>query len=241
MFNKYILNASPITAHFEAGLLKGVTVLEGNAKEIEQDGTIKDVPFRAIPYSTWNNRGPQPMEVWIAASPTVAVITPKPTIASKAQTFSNRGPIQNDAPETAPTDSWAGGVNDQWDPKRSSDTSKPYHYWWLKRGTKESISYRFDQPYEVSNVQVYWLDFDHYDGNFRTPASWVLYYKSEDGQWKEVEQHSPFTVRKDCYNSVDFKLVKTQELKIVAQLQPGQSGGVLEWKVNDTSFDHSAE
>ena len=241
VFNKYILNASPITAHFEAGLLKGVTVLEGKAKEIEQDGTIKDVPFRAIPYSTWNNRGPQPMEVWIAASPTVAVITPKPTIASKAQTFSNRGPIQNDAPETAPTDSWAGGVNDQWDPKRSSDTSKPYHYWWLKRGTKESISYRFDQPYEVSNVQVYWLDFDHYDGNFRTPASWVLYYKSEDGQWKEVEQHSPFTVRKDCYNSVDFKPVKTQELKIVAQLQPGQSGGVLEWKVNDTSFDHSAE
>ena len=241
VFNKYILNASPITAHFEAGLLKGVTVLEGNAKEIEQDGTIKDVPFRAIPYSTWNNRGPQPMEVWIAASPTVAVITPKPTIASKAQTFSNRGPIQNDAPETAPTDSWAGGVNDQWDPKRSSDTSKPYHYWWLKRGTKESISYRFDQPYEVSNVQVYWLDFDHYDGNFRTPASWVLYYKSEDGQWKEVEHHSPFTVRKDCYNSVDFKPVKTQELKIVAQLQPGQSGGVLEWKVNDTSFDHSAE
>ena len=241
VFNKYILNASPITAHFEAGLLKGVTVLEGNAKEIEQDGTIKDVPFRAIPYSTWNNRGPQPMEVWIAASPTVAVITPKPTIASKAQTFSNRGPIQNDAPETAPTDSWAGGVNDQWDPKRSSDTSKPYHYWWLKRGTKESISYRFDQPYEVSNVQVYWLDFDHYDGNFRTPASWVLYYKSEDGLWKEVEHHSPFTVRKDCYNSVDFKPVKTQELKIVAQLQPGQSGGVLEWKVNDTSFDHSAE
>ena len=241
VFNKYILNASPITAHFEAGLLKGVTVLEGNAKEIEQDGTIKDVPFRAIPYSTWNNRGPQPMEVWIAASPTVAVITPKPTIASKAQTFSNRGPIQNDAPETAPTDSWAGGVNDQWDPKRSSDTSKPYHYWWLKRGTKESISYRFDQPYEVSNVQVYWLDFDHYDGNFRTPASWVLYYKSEDGQWKEVEQHSPFTVRKDCYNSVDFKPVKTQELKIVAQLQPGQSGGVLEWKVNDAAFDHSAE
>jgi hypothetical protein len=123
-------------------------------------------------------------------------------------------------------------VNDQWEPRRSSDTSKPYHYWWLKRGTKESISYRFDQPYEVSNVQVYWLDFDHYDGNFRVPASWVLYYKSEDGLWKEVEQHSPFTVRKDCYNSVDFKPVKTQELKIVAQLQPGQSGGVLEWKVN---------
>ena len=231
VFNKYILNSTAITATYDATLLNGVAVLEGAAKELQQDGTIKDVKFRAIPYSTWNNRGNEQMEIWIAASPAYAVATPQPTIASLAQTFSNRGPIQNDAPETAPTDSWAGGVNDQWEPKRSSDTSKPYHYWWLKRGSKESISYKFDQPYTVSNVQVYWLDFDHYDGDFRTPASWQLYYKADDGSWKEVEQHSPYGVSKDCYNSVDFKPVKTQELKIVAQLQKGQSGGVLEWKV----------
>ena len=232
VFNKYILDATPINAHFEKDLLGGVVVLEGDAKELLQDGNVKDVKFRAIPYSTWNNRRPQQMEVWIANTPVKAVATPRPTIASRAQTFSNRGPIQNDAPETAPTDSWAGGVNDQWEPKRSSDTSKPYHYWWLKRGTKESISYKFDQPYEVSNVQVYWLDFDHYDGNFRTPESWVLYYKTADGDWREVEQHSAFTVLKDCYNSVDFRPVTTQELKIVAQLRKGESGGVLEWKIN---------
>ena len=231
VFNKYILNSAPITASYEATLLNGVTVLEGEAKELQQDGIIKDVKFRAIPYSTWNNRGNEQMEIWIASSPAYTVPAPQSTIASRAQTFSNRGPIQNDAPETAPTDSWAGGVNDQWEPKRSSDTSKPYHYWWLKRGSKESISYKFDQPYLVSNVQVYWLDFDHYDGDFRTPESWILYYKDTDGSWKEVEQHSPYGVSKDCYNSVDFKPVKTQELKIVAQLQKGQSGGVLEWKV----------
>ena len=231
VFNKYILNSTPIAVHFEKGLLNGVMVLEGQAKEVEQNGEVKDVKFRAIPYCTWNNRGPQQMEIWVAATPTAAVATPLETIASKAQTFSNRGPIQNDAPETAPTDGWAGGVNDQWEPKRSSDTSKPYHYWWLKRGSKESISYKFDKPYKVSNVQVYWLDFDHYDGDFRTPESWTLYYKDSEGQWQEVADHTPFTVRKDCYNSVDFKPVTTQEMKIVAQLQKGQSGGVLEWKV----------
>ena len=231
VFNKYILNSASIVANYDATLLNGVTVLEGDAKELQQDGTIRDVKFRAVPYSTWNNRGNEQMEIWIASSPAYAVATPQSTIASRAQTFSNRGPIQNDAPETAPTDSWAGGVNDQWEPKRSSDTSKPYHYWWLKRGSKESISYKFDQPYLISNVQVYWLDFDHYDGDFRTPESWILYYKDADGSWKEVEQHSPYGVSKDCYNSVDFKPVKTQELKIVAQLQKGQSGGVLEWKV----------
>ena len=202
------------------------------AKELQPDGEVKDVKFRAIPYSTWNNRGSDQMEVWIANTPVKAVATPAETIASKARTFSNRGPIQNDAPETAPTDGWAGGTNDQWEPKRSSDTSKPYHYWWLKRGTTEAISYQFDKEYEVNNVQVYWLDFDHYDGSFRVPESWTLYYQDANGNWVEVEDHSPLTVKKDCYNSVDFKPVRTKGLKILAKLQQGQSGGVLEWKVN---------
>ena len=232
VFNKYILDSAPVSAHFEQNLLNGVMVLEGNAKELQQDGEVKDVKFRAIPYSTWNNRGNEQMEIWIANTPVKAVATPLPTIASKAQTFCNRGPIQNDAPETAPVDSYAGGANDQWEPKRSSDTSKPYHYWWLKQGTTEAITYQFDQAYEVSNVQVYWLDFDHYDGNFRTPESWSLYYKDAKGEWQEVEGHSPYTVRKDCYNSVDFTPVKTTGLKILAKLQKGESGGVLEWKVN---------
>ena len=231
VFNKYILNASKISATYDAHLLNGVITLSGDAKELQQDGSIKDVKFRAIPYSTWNNRGPQQMEIWIANTPAQAVATPLETIASKAQTFSNRGPIQNDAPETAPTDSWAGGVNDQWEPKRSSDVSKPYHYWWLKQGTTEAISYQFDKEYEVSNVQVYWLDFDHYDGNFRTPESWTLYYKDDKGEWQEVEEHSPYAVLKDCYNSVDFKPVRTTGLKILAKLRKGESGGVLEWKV----------
>ena len=232
VFNKYILDSTPITARYEAGLLSGVVVLEGSAKELQPDGEIKDVRFRAIPYSTWNNRGSEQMEVWVANTPAQAVAAPLPTIASKAQTFCNRGPIQNDAPETAPVDSWAGGTNDQWEPKRSSDTSKPYHYWWLKQGTTEAITYQFDQEHEVSNVQVYWLDFDHYDGNFRTPESWSLYYRDAQGRWQEVAGHSPYTVRKDCYNSVDFTPVKTTGLKILAKLRKGESGGVLEWKVN---------
>ena len=232
VFNKYILNSANISARYDASMLNGVMTLSGDAKELQQDGTVKDVRFRAIPYSTWNNRGPQQMEIWVANTPTKAVATPLATIASKAQTFSNRGPIQNDAPETAPVDSWAGGVNDQWEPKRSSDTSKPYHYWWLKQGTTEAISYQFDKEYDVSNVQVYWLEFDHYDGDFRTPESWALYYKDANGEWQEVEGHSPYTVQKDCYNSVDFKPVRTTGLKILAKLRKGESGGVLEWKVN---------
>lgn len=220
------------STHYEPSLLGGIMIIDVKGRMVLGGGDVAEADLRAVPYAVWNNRGTQQMEVWIAASPATAVATPEPTIASRAQTFSNRGAIQNDAPETAPTDGWAGGVNDQWEPKRSSDTSKPYHYWWLKRGTKESISYAFDKEYEVSNVQVYWLDFDHYDGNFRTPESWALYYQDAAGQWKEVEDHSPYTVNRDCYNSIDFKPVTTRGLKIVAQLRPNQSGGIIEWKVN---------
>ena len=232
VFNKFIPADAKIGATFDANLLKGVMVLTGTAKGVEKDGSIKDVPFKAIPYSTWNNRGAGQMEVWVADSKDRAVPTPEPTIASKAKTFNIQAPIQKDAPESASVETPAWGVNDQWEPKRSSDISKPYFYWWLKTGSLETLAYEFDQPYTVSNVQVYWLDFDHYDGNYRVPASWKLYYK-DGNSWKEVEALNEYGVKKDCYNSLDFKPVKTTGLKIAAQLQKGESGGIIEWKVNE--------
>lgn len=232
VFNKFIPADAKIDATFDGNLLKGVMVLSGTAKEVAQDGSIKDVPFKAVPYSTWNNRGAGQMEVWVADSKDRAVPTPEPTIASKAKTFNIQAPIQKDAPESASVETPAWGVNDQWEPKRSSDISKPYFYWWLKTGSLETLAYEFDQPYTVSNVQVYWLDFDHYDGNYRVPASWKLYYK-DGNRWKEVEALNEYGVKKDCYNSLDFKPVKTTGLKIAAQLQEGESGGIIEWKVNE--------
>ena len=230
VFNKFIPDNTPMEAVYRADLLNGIVELTGMAKEVEKDGTVKDVPFKAIPYATWNNRGADQMAVWIPASAEYARPTPELTIASKAQTFSIQAPIQKDAPESASVISYAWGVNDQWEPKRSSDTSKPYFYWWLREGTEESLAYEFDQPYTVSNVQVYWLDFDHYDGNFRVPESWKLYYKSGNS-WKEVEALGEYGVKKDCYNSLDFKPVKTNGLRISVQLQKGESGGIIEWKV----------
>lgn len=171
------------------------------------------------------------MAVWIPEVVEKARPTPEPTIASKAKTMTIQAPIQKDAPESASVESYAWGVNDQWEPKSSSDFSKPYHYWWLRFGSKETIAYAFDQPYTVSNVQVYWLDFDHYDGNFRVPESWKLFYKDETNRWKEVEALTDYSVKKDCYNSLDFKAIKTTGLKIEAKLQKGVSGGVIEWKV----------
>ena len=230
VFNKYIPEGSKFEASYHKDLLSGVVVLSTTAFEIEKDGSSKEVQLTAVPYSTWNNRGAGQMAVWIPQNAEYAHPTPEPTIASRARTLMVQAPIQKDAPASAYTESWAWGTNDQWEPKRSSDISKPYHYWWLKKGTVETLAYEFDQPETVSNIEVYWLDFDHYDGDFRVPESWKLYYK--DGKnWKEVEALNEYTVKKDCYNSLNFKPVKTTGLQIAAQLQKDVSGGIIEWKV----------
>lgn len=231
VFNKYILPNAPVTASYNAEKLGGIVELGGEAGQVEQDGTVSRVAFKAIPYSVWNNRGTDQMAIWIPESPVYARVEPLPSIASRSRTICYQSAIQKDAPETAAVAGDAWGVNDRWEPACSSDTSKPYHYWWLKFGSKESISYLFDKEYEVSNVQVYWLDFDHYDSDFRTPESWTLYYKDGE-EWKEVENAGHYGVARDCYNSLDFKPVRTTGLKIVAQLRKGKSGGVIEWKVN---------
>ncbi len=231
VFNKFIPDGTAFEAAFQKDLLNGVMVLTTTGKEIGKDGSVKDVPLKAIPYSTWNNRGADQMTVWIPATAEYARATPEPTIASRARTLMIQAPIQKDAPASAYTETWAWGTNDQWEPKRSSDISKPYHYWWLKKGTEETLAYEFDKPEEVSNVEVYWLDFDHYDGDFRIPESWKLYYKAGK-DWKEVEALDEYTVKKDCYNILNFKPVTTTGLKLAAQLQKGVSGGVIEWKVN---------
>ena len=231
VFDKFIIPSADIESHYEADLLGGVVILSGKAGRILADGRVEEVPFKAVPYSTWCNRGAGEMAVWIPSTPISVRPQPAKTIASEATTVTIQAPIQKDAPASASTEGWAWGVNDQWEPRRSSDTSKPYHYWWLKNGTKETLAYKFNEPTTVSNVQVYWLDFEHYDGSFRTPESWKLYYLDGE-EWREVKALSPYTVDKDCYNSLDFQPVTTTSLKIEAQLREGQSGGILEWKVN---------
>lgn len=232
VFNKYIPAGAEFAATMAPDTLGGIAMLSATAYEVLAEGEQKEVTVKAVPYSVWNNRGPAQMAVWIPVSAEYAWPTPTPTIASQAAMFSEPTNLNADAPAATSNLQWAYGYNDQWEPTSSADTSKPYHYWWLRRGTEENICYGFDNAVTVSSVDVYWLDFDHYDGNFRVPESWKLLYRDAEGTWREVESASTYGVEKDKYNRVDFTPVTTTALKISAKLQPGESGGVLEWKVN---------
>lgn len=238
LFDVVIPRDSKIEPHFEKSLLNGVIVLEGNAYSVEKDsisGSTVEKPFtfKAIPYSTWNNRGQGQLIVWTPETSQYAIPKPEPTLASQAWQIGG----------------W--GYNDQFEPKSSADINTPYHYWWLKAGTEESIGYKFKKPEKISSTEVYWLAFEHYDVIYKAPESWKLLYK-DGNSWKEVKNTSPYGTELDKYNKVTFEPVTTTELKMVVQLQrpepekasdengpqvvdvgrKGYSGGVIEWKVN---------
>ena len=198
-----------------------------------------------IPYAVWNNRGRDQMAVWM------------PTRGAHPKSLLQGGTCDDELPssregqgmgstcmlrsadgspvEALPLDSvrqeWAYGVDDGWEPRHSGDVGSPYHYWWLRYGTDENLCYLFDEPRTVSATSVYWLNLDHYDGNFRVPAGWQLYYLDDDRRWQPVQDATPFDVDADRWCRVAFRPVRTSGLLMVAHLQPHQSGGVLEWRV----------
>jgi len=91
------------------------------------------------------------------------------------------------------------------------------------------VQYEFDEPRQVSKVEVYWFD-DTGRGACRLPALWKLLYR-KDGKWTEVANPSDYGCEGDQYNVTEFTPVITDALKIEIQLQEKWAGGVHEWRV----------
>ncbi|HEY5908971.1 MAG TPA: beta-L-arabinofuranosidase domain-containing protein [Verrucomicrobiae bacterium] len=115
------------------------------------------------------------------------------------------------------------------EPKNSHDRSVPRFTWWDHRGTSEWVQLDFGKQRTVSTAGVYWFD-DTGAGSCRVPQSWKLLY--QDGErWNPVAEAGEYGTTADAYNRVTFKPVRTSGLRLEVQLQPGFSGGILEWKV----------
>ena len=118
-------------------------------------------------------------------------------------------------------------VKDQSVPESSADNSAQHLDFWSHKGTTEWIQFEWDQPQQVSNVKVYWFD-DTGRGECHLPKSWQVLYRTADGEFKPVENTSPFCVLKDTFCVVPFEPVKTSALKIEIVLQEKWSAGVQE-------------
>lgn len=74
--NLFLPRDAQLEAHFEPDLLEGVVVITGTAERMDESAWNDElyrpieprtyqVPFRAIPYYAWCNRGEGEMTVWV--------------------------------------------------------------------------------------------------------------------------------------------------------------------------------
>lgn len=221
--NLMLPDGAKLTAQFQPGLLNGVEVIKGKAIALASDAegkTLKtEQDFTAIPYFAWANRGRGEMIVWLPNNESGVRPTPAPTIASKSKVRAS----ENQNPNLI------AAVNDQSEPRASSDNSDIYFHWWPRKGTVEWLEYTFEKPSAVSETEVYWYD-DTGRGECRTPAAWRILYK--DGEtWKPVEAVGEYGVEKNRFNGVRFKPVTTSGLRLEVTMQRNWSAGVQEWKL----------
>ncbi|MDD4052290.1 MAG: discoidin domain-containing protein [candidate division Zixibacteria bacterium] len=127
---------------------------------------------------------------------------------------------------------WVWGLNTGFDPKSSADIDKNYFYFWESEHPEKWVQYDFKAPVTLSESKVYWLNLDHYDGNYRSPEYWSLMVKDSRGNWADVVKTDPYGVALDKYNTVTFQPAKTSVVRMKVKPQKGNSAGMLAWRVN---------
>jgi len=112
------------------------------------------------------------------------------------------------------------------EPRSSQDKENDFYHWWPRKGTSEWMQFEFDDPTDLSAIEVYWLD-DTGSGACRVPQSWRLLYRDGD-EWKPVADSNGYATEKDMYNRTAFTGVTTRAVRIEVQMQPNWSAGVLQ-------------
>jgi DUF1680 family protein len=206
-------------AVFRKDVLGGVCILEGDIQaRYAVAPEVRPAKIAAIPYFAYGNRGPSALRVWIPERRELAMADRLASHAVASASFSCR------------TDSLAA-LNDGVTPLNSHDPKQSRFSWWDHRGTKEWVQYEFARPTVVSAVEVYWwADGSQQKKGCLAPQSWRVLYR-DGGQWKPIHHEGTYGTKVDQFNRVIFSPVTTSALRIEAQLQPGFSGGILEWNV----------
>jgi DUF1680 family protein len=213
-----------LSAAYEKDLLRGVVVVRGEAESVfrgkDDKVPTQRVRFQAVPYSTWDNRKPGEMVVWLPETPEL-VDTANGVLSNGVRILASHC-WDNDT---------LTALNDGVLPRASNDQDVPRMTWWDHRGSTEWVSYRFPQPRRLSSCAVYWFD-DTGVGSCRVPAEWRLLRRDGD-EWRPVKlaEGSAYGTALDRFNEVRFEPVTARELKLEAKLRPDFSAGILEWTV----------
>jgi uncharacterized protein len=222
ILNLMIRKDAAFTSEYVPSLLRGTQVIKTTGCQTKRtlDGkveTLKEEPLTLIPYALWNNRGAGQMKVWLPLSTRSTDPLPAPTIAFRSKVRSSKITKSLQA------------VNDQIEPLNSNDQSVLYFDWWPSKNTWEWVQYDFEKPLTISKTKVYWFD-DGPDGGCRIPDEWEILYLNGN-IWEPVSTMSRYKVTKDEWNTLVFKPVVTQSVKIKVRLKRDFSAGIYEWIV----------
>jgi hypothetical protein len=91
------------------------------------------------------------------------------------------------------------------------------------------VQYDLPETREVSEVAVYWFD-DSGRGACRVPKSWRVLVR-DDAEWHPVDAAGGYGIARDGFNRVRFEAVRATAVRLEVELQPGFSGGILEWRL----------
>lgn len=100
-----------------------------------------------------------------------------------------------------------------------------------KKGTTEWIQYEFPEPVSVSAVEVYWVDDSELNGPYQVPSAWRILYRDSSGNFAPVRNASGCGKALDRLNRVTFDPVRTEAIRLEAQLEPSHTAGLYEWQV----------
>ena len=195
-----------------------LVALTADARAVSADlrGRRSSRPTAAtlIPYFAWCHRGAGEMQVWI------------PTGDEHAEPASD---LAFTASHCHEADSLTA-LHDGFLPKNSGDHDIPRMTWWPRKGTAEWVHVDLKKTEKVTGCSVYWFD-DTGRGGCRLPASWTVQISDGQEGWTDVPGTYP--VAKDKLCEARFATpVSARALRLRAVLQPGFSGGVLEWRLN---------
>ena len=218
-----LMNQKPeFTVERKSDLLCGIDEIKTVAQALSYDEkgclAVRNVMLTLIPYYAWAHRGAGEMAVWLPQEMNATRPTLPPTIASSSKIIASHSSKSISA------------INDRLVPKDENDRTIPYFHWWPEEGTTEWIVYEFEKPQTVSTGTVYWYD-DSPWGGCRVPASWKLYYRDLEGNWKSVTNSTAYGVEKGNGNTVTFAPVTTNALKLEVVQPEKSSSGLFEWSV----------
>lgn len=143
--------------------------------------------------------------------------------AATTETTTARTTTAKTIAKTRATHTWINPNGGNWADRAN------WHGGVIPNGAPDSwVQYSFEKPRKISSVEVYWLDDN---GGCRVPESWRVLYRRA-AQWQPVEAVGEYGVAKDRFNEVHFQTIESDALRLEAKLQPGCSGGILEWRVD---------